>query len=58
MKKRYISENLMELLSTIELCNGKDLAGLIVSFDFEKAFDHVEWDSLNLLLILAHILLD
>ena len=50
MQGRYIGENLLEMLSTIEYCNEHRIEGLIVSFDFEKAFDRVEWDVLDQIL--------
>ena len=37
-------------MSTIDFCNYKSIPGLIVSFDFQIAFDKVEWDSLELIL--------
>ena len=47
LKGRYIGENLMELLSMIEYCNKEEIDAIIISFDFEKAFDRVEWRILD-----------
>ena len=47
LKGRYIGENLLELVSIIEWCEKDRVSALIVSFDFEKAFDKVEWNVLN-----------
>ena len=47
IKGRYIGENLLDLTSTIEYCNQNNIEGIIVSFDFEKAFDRVESNVLN-----------
>ena len=49
-KGRYIGENLLELLSIKDYCNIHDIEGIIVSFDFEQAFDRVEWNILNYVL--------
>ena len=46
MRGRYIGENILEL-TTIEYCNKHQINALIISFDFEKAFDKVEWSVLN-----------
>ena len=45
-KGKYIGENILELISTIDLCNKKDLPALIISLDLEKAFDKVLWSSM------------
>ena len=45
MQNRF--ENILELLGTIEYCEKEQIPAIIVSFDFEKAFDHVEWSIVN-----------
>ena len=47
MKGRDIADNLMELLSTIEYCKQYNKKALILAFDFEKAFDKVNWKALD-----------
>ena len=50
MKGLYMGKNLLDLVSIIEYCNKLEIEAIIVSFDFEKAFDKVEWNILNHLL--------
>ena len=38
------------MLSVIEYFENKNLPGLIMAFDFEKAFDKAEWESLRLII--------
>ena len=45
LKGRYIGENLIDLHSIIEHCNSEQIAALLVSIDFEKAFDTVSWEA-------------
>ena len=47
LKGRYIGENLLELLATIGHAQKHDIDAIVVSFDFEKAFDKIEWDVLD-----------
>ena len=47
MKNRYIGENILDLLSTMEFAENNDIQALIIGFDFEKAFDHLEWNVLQ-----------
>ena len=42
-KGRSIHDNLMDLLSLIDYADHKNIPVLIISFDFEKAFDKVNW---------------
>ena len=41
---RYIGLNIHRILNLIELCKNKDINGLLLNIDFEKAFDCIEWD--------------
>ena len=47
VKGRYIGENLVKILSIIELLNDEDIPALLISVDFEKAFDRVEWSFID-----------
>ena len=40
---RYIKENIIEIISTIDKLETEDHPGLLVSIDFYKAFDTLEW---------------
>ena len=46
LKGRYIDENLLDLLSTIDYANLHKIPTLVLSLDIEKAFDKVEWNVL------------
>ena len=50
MKGIYVGESLLELPAIIEYCDKYNIEAIIVSFDFEKAFDKVEWNILNAVL--------
>ena len=43
LKNRLIHENLLDLLAIIDYTEIKSIPGLIVSFDFKKAFDTIDW---------------
>ena len=47
VKGRYIGENIVKMLTLIELLNEEDIPALLISVDFEKAFDNVEWDFID-----------
>ena len=44
---RNIGENLVKLISIIEYCEENDLPALLISIDFEKAYDYVEWPAVE-----------
>ena len=41
---RYMGENLRSLYDLMDYKNHKDLPGLLLLIDFEKAFDSVSWE--------------
>ena len=47
IKGRCISENIRLLDSVIKFTEGKKIPGLLLSLDFEKAFDTLEWSFIN-----------
>ena len=47
MKDRYIGENLRLISDVLEYIKNEDLAGVLVSLDFRKAFDTLEWPFIN-----------
>ena len=44
IKNRFMSDNIMKILQILQHCNDKKMKALLVSYDFEKAFDTVEWE--------------
>ena len=46
MKGRGLNDNIADLITAIEFCEQNKLNTLLVNFDFEKAFDSVEWNIL------------
>ena len=43
MKGRQMAENIMRIMQVIQYCQTHAQNAFLVSFDFEKAFDTVEW---------------
>ena len=43
IKSRYIGENIMKLLSLMEYCERNQKSSIVLSIDFEKAFNKLEW---------------
>ena len=43
MKNRYISDNIVQLHNIIEKCRKTNAEAILISIDFHKAFDTVEW---------------
>lgn len=50
IKERYIAQNITELLSIIEYCHQTQEDVLLISYDIYKAFDSVNWESLQTVL--------
>ena len=43
IKGRFIGSNVRLIQDVFDMCNKKNLSGLFMFIDFEKAFDSVEW---------------
>ena len=50
LKNRYIGENIRLLLDSIHLSKKMETNGIVFSIDFEKAFDTVEWNFIDICL--------
>ena len=50
LKGRFIAQNLMDLNSVISIAERDEIAAVVVAIDFHKAYDTVEWKSLNKIL--------
>ena len=50
MKGRIISENTLKLINLTDHCKKHNIAALLLSVDFEKAFDSIEWDASRLVM--------
>ena len=46
IKGRFIGENIVRLLNIIDYCENNKKSAILISFDFEKAFDKVSWKSM------------
>ena len=44
LKERYIGENVVKILNIMDYLTESNEAALLLSADFEKAFDSLEWD--------------
>ncbi len=45
LKNRFIGENIRKILDLIEYTEEEDIPALLISIDFEKCFDRVEWQA-------------
>ena len=50
VKGRLLAENIHKILSVLENCQNKKVDGFLVSFDFYKAFDTLEYQAAYLAL--------
>ena len=50
MKNRYIGQNIMKLITLVEHCNRENKLAVVISLDYEKAFDKLEWKSIQIAL--------
>ena len=46
LEKRFIGHNIASLIEIIEYCEDNEIAAVLLSIDFEKAFDKLDWDFL------------
>ena len=46
IKGRLMSENLLKIMEIINECETKEIDGLIISFDFLKAFNTIQWEAI------------
>ena len=46
IKGRLMSENIIKIMEIINECENKQSDGLLISFDFYKAFDTIRWESI------------
>ena len=42
-KGRYIAENIMKMINLMEFCKRTESSAVVISIDFEKAFDKMRW---------------
>ena len=47
IKNRQLADNIHKILSLIDNCETTKEDGFLISFDFEKAFDHLEWTAID-----------
>ena len=50
IKGRHLAENIIKINEVMEHCETNRIDSMIVSFDFQKAFDTVEWEAIYLAL--------
>ena len=46
LEKRFIGHNIASLIEIIEFCDENEIAAVLLSIDFEKAFDKLDWNFL------------
>ena len=51
MKNRSIHENVVKLISIMEHCKDNSVQAVLVSIDFEKTFDTIEWSAMDAVLV-------
>jgi len=51
IKGRSISENFIYAMELVQSCNKRKLPTLVLKLDFAKAFDSVNWDSLQRIMV-------
>ncbi len=47
VKDRYIGENIRNVIDIMQYTSFKNIAGLILQIDFEKAYDSIEWSYID-----------
>ena len=46
MKNRFIGENILKLMNLMEYCDRNQESGIVLSIDFMKAFNRLEWPAI------------
>ena len=44
LPKRFIGQNIVSMFEIMNFCDENELAAVLISIDFEKAFDQIDWD--------------
>ena len=47
LKGRHIAENSIKLLNLMDFCDKTEMSCVVLSIDFEKAFDKLEYESMD-----------
>ena len=42
-----MGKNILKLIPAIEYCGNNDQSAVVISVDFEKAFDTIKWEAIN-----------
>ena len=50
MNGKLIGQNIIQLLNIMDYCENKRKSAVVISFDFEKAFDKIQWKAIDLAL--------
>ena len=50
IKGRQLAENILKIMEVVHACNIKKQNALLVSFDFCKTFNSIEWEAIYLAL--------
>ena len=46
IKGRFMAEGIMKTMEVLQYCNSKKYNAFLISFDFLKAFDTIEWEAM------------
>ena len=47
LKGRFIGETPRIIYDVLDYCNTNNISGLLLTIDFEKAFDTIDWDFID-----------
>ena len=47
MRNRYIAQNIIQLTNSIHHCQKRGISAVLMSFDFHRAFDSIEWEAIR-----------
>ena len=46
VKNQHLATNIIKIMEVMHHCDTEEIDGVLISFDFEKAFDTVEWETI------------